>query len=124
PNQLEITITLERRPDTSGAGNVYIGLTGEDSEEGGAKITGVVAEGPAEKAGLKSDDIVQAIGDKPVTSYNQFLEEIRSRNPGDKTKLKVQREGQSQEVEVTIGERPPGQFGGGFRGQGQGKGGA
>ncbi|HEV8378703.1 MAG TPA: PDZ domain-containing protein, partial [Tepidisphaeraceae bacterium] len=113
-NQLEIIVTLDRRPETSSV-NVYLGLSGEDSEEG-AKVTSVIPEGPAEKAGLRADDIVQSINDKPVTSYNQLLEEVRSRNAGDKVKIKITREGQSQEIEVTLGERPPGQ--GGFRGQG------
>ena len=75
-NQLEIIITLDRRPEAS-SGNVYMGLQGEDSEEG-RKINSIFPEGPAEKAGLRADDIVQGINDKPITSYNQFLEEIRA----------------------------------------------
>src|SRR6185503_9700962 len=105
---MEITLTLERRPDpTSGGGGVYFGVTGEDAEEG-AKITSVVGEGPAGKAGLKADDIVQAVGEKAIQSYNQLLEDLRTRNAGDKVKVKVLRDEQPQEFEVTLAERPAG----------------
>src|SRR6185312_14234876 len=51
------------------------------------------------------------INDKPITSYNQLLEEIRARSAGDKVKIKILREGQPQEIELTLAERPPGQGG-------------
>ncbi len=110
---LEIVVTLERRPEPpGGGGGVYLGLTGEDAENG-VKVTGVMETGPAAQAGLKAEDVVQALGGKPVQSYSQLMEEIRTRNAGDKVKLKVLREDQPQEIEVTLVERPAGQRGGG-----------
>src|SRR5438094_8412637 len=83
---LAIELTLERRPETPGAGGVYLGANGEDAEEG-VRLTGVVEESPAAKAGLQVGDLVQAVGEKAIQSYNQLLEEIRSRNAGDKVKI-------------------------------------
>src|SRR3954468_9897745 len=74
-NQLEIIITLDRRPDPS-SGDLFLGVAGEDSENG-VKITAVAAGSPAVQARLEADDVLQAINDKPLTSYNQLLEEIR-----------------------------------------------
>ena len=110
----EITVTLERRPETPAGSGVYLGASGEDAEEG-IRLTGVVEESPAAKAGIKVGDLVQGIGDKSIQSYNQLLEEVRSRNPGDKVKIKILRDDQSQEIEVALAERPAGR-GGGRRG--------
>jgi S1-C subfamily serine protease/photosystem II stability/assembly factor-like uncharacterized protein len=109
---LEVQLTLDRRPDPPGGGSgVYLGLAGEDAEEG-VKVTNVLSDGPASKAGVKTDDIVQAVGEKSVQNYNQLMDEVRTRNAGDKVKLKVLREDQTQEIEVTLAERPPGGPGG------------
>ncbi len=58
----------------------YAGIRGEDAEVG-ARITEVVAKGPAEKAGLKKDDIVIAIDGKTVHSYQALLSEVRNAAP-------------------------------------------
>ena len=42
--------------------------------------TAVAANSPAVLARLEAEDVLQAIGDKPLTSYNQLLEEIRISN--------------------------------------------
>jgi S1-C subfamily serine protease/photosystem II stability/assembly factor-like uncharacterized protein len=108
----EIAVTLERRPETQTSTGVYLGATGEDGEEG-VKLTGVVEDSPAAKAGLKVGDIVQSIGSKSIQGYNQLLEDVRTRNAGDKVKIKVLRDEQSQEIEVTLAERAGGARGGG-----------
>jgi len=110
----EIVLTLERRPETQTTAAVYLGATGEDGEEG-VKLTGVVEDSPAAKAGLKVGDIVQSIGSKSIQGYNQLLEDIRTRNAGDKVKVKVLRDEQPQEIEVTLAERTGGGRGGGGR---------
>src|ERR1051326_2627296 len=74
---VEVEVTLERRPETPGAGAVFLGANGEDAEEG-VRLTGVVEESPAAKAGLQVGDLVQAVGEKAIQSYNQMLDEIRS----------------------------------------------
>jgi len=120
---LEIVLTLERRPVTpGGAGGVYLGLAGEDAENG-TKVTSVVPNGPSDRAGLRSDDVILAIADKALQSYSELLDDIRARNAGDKVKIKILRDDQPQEIEVTLAERPAGGPGGG-RGQRGGRGGA
>src|SRR3954468_15304927 len=109
-NQLEIIVTLQSRPDAP-AGEVFLGVAGEDAENG-VKITAVAAGSPAVQARLEGDDIIQAIGDKPLTSYNELLEEVRSHKQGDTIKLKILRDNQSSEVDVTLTNRPAGQGGG------------
>ncbi len=121
-NSVEITVTLERRPDPSAAdANVYAGISGED-EEKVVRITRVAEDSPAAAAGIKVDDIVIAIGDKNIKNYNQLLEEIRSHKPGDKLKFKIERGDKTQELEITLADRSQ-IAGGGRRGGSGGQGG-
>ena len=54
----------------------YIGITGTNAEVG-AKLTSIIKKGPAEKAGLKKDDIVLGVDATRVHSYNDFLRAVR-----------------------------------------------
>jgi S1-C subfamily serine protease/photosystem II stability/assembly factor-like uncharacterized protein len=127
---VEIEVTLERPPQSQGSqggGGVFLGVAGEDAENG-VKVTAVAADSPAAAAELEAEDVIQAVDDKAVTSNAQLLEEIRAHKAGDKLKLKVLRDNQSKEVEVTLTDRQEGQgprrFGGegGFRRGGGGGG--
>ena len=95
---------------------VYMGIVGDDVE-GGAKLSEVVANSPAAKAGLKAGDVVTAVDGKPVKNYNELADLIRSKKAGDKMKLTITRDGKSQEITVTLEDRPqterPGGPGGG-----------
>ncbi len=84
----------------------YMGINGTDAEVG-ARITEVVANGPAAKAGLKKGDIVLRIEGATVYSYTDFLREVRQRAAGDKVKLEVSRDHQGVELEIIFGKRPP-----------------
>jgi hypothetical protein len=85
----------------------YLGLTGEEAE-GGVKISNVVEDGPAAKAGLKEGDLVVGVGDKNIKTYEQLQEEIRTHKTGDKLDLKLKIGDKSKNVEVTLAERPRG----------------
>jgi photosystem II stability/assembly factor-like uncharacterized protein len=87
------------------ASRVYIGIFGEDAP-GGVRLTDVTAGAPADKAGLKDDDVVLAVDGKPSGGYDKFLETIRSHKAGDSMRLTVVRGGKSQDIKVTIENRP------------------
>ncbi|MBI3821751.1 MAG: PDZ domain-containing protein [Planctomycetes bacterium] len=94
-------------------GSGYLGFQGEDANPG-AKITLIVDGGPASKAGLQIGDVVRAVGKKEVKTYDDLVEEIRTKNAGDKLVLKVKRDDATKDIEVTLGERPGFGKGGGF----------
>jgi photosystem II stability/assembly factor-like uncharacterized protein len=104
-------------PKKIAQGTGFMGFFGEDANPG-AKITNVVAGGPAAQAGLMVDDIILAMNKKEVKNYDEFIEELRPRNAGDKIMLSIKREEQKKEVEVTLGERPGGAKGTGPAGGG------
>ena len=83
----------------------YAGFSGEDADVG-ARITDVVDKSPAEKGGLKVDDIVVQIDGEMVQSYNDFLAELRRRKQGEKVKLTVSRDREPVDLEITLGKQP------------------
>lgn len=92
------------------AAKPYLGVFGEDVQQDanttGSVVRHVAPGSPAEKAGLKAGDIVLAIGDKPVATFIDLANDVRSRKPGDKVEVTISRDGKEQKLEITIGERP------------------
>ena len=83
----------------------YAGLRGEDADVG-AKITQVVDDGPAEKAGLKEGYIVVSIDGTIVYSYQDLLGGIRKNRAGETTKLIVSRERKPVDVTIELVKKP------------------
>jgi photosystem II stability/assembly factor-like uncharacterized protein len=124
PNIVYLVLESEKigmgPPQKAGTGNGYLGAFsfGEESEEVGARLTRLVEDGPAEKAGLSAGDVVMAINDKTIHTGAELTEEMRNHNAGDKVKVKFIRDGKNKEVEVVLGQRPAGGPFGGGRGGG------
>ncbi len=90
------------RPDTA-----FLGVQGPmEDVKGGAPVTQVTADGPAAKAGLQDGDLILAVGDKTIDSYADLTKAIQAQKPGDKVKLKIKRNNETKELEVTLGGRP------------------
>ena len=73
---------------------------------GGAAIASVDAGTPADKAGLKSGDVVTALNGENVTDMAQLRLKIATFAPGTTVHLRAYRDGKPQEVAVTLAERP------------------
>ena len=85
------------------ASNAYMGLTGEDAgEDAGAKVLRVTPDGPAEKAGLREEDVVTKAGGKNIKSYAELLEYGRAREDRrqGQTRDQARREGRDGRVDV------------------------
>ena len=89
--------------------------------DSGALITDVVNGSPADDAGLKGStgedtfqlqqvktggDVVLAVDGKPVLESNDLSKLVAVHKPGDKVTLQILRDGDKQDVEVTLGSRP------------------
>ena len=96
----------------------YAGFTGEDADVG-ARITDVVADSPAEKGGLKVDDIVVQVDGELIQSYQDFLAELRRRKKGDEVKLSVSRDREPVDLVITLGKQPERRSRGNRRGRRQ-----
>jgi serine protease Do len=71
-------------------------------EERGAEITQVVPGGPAEKAGLKVNDVILEFDGQHVLGQEQFQRLVRESVPGHQVKVDVWRNGAMQTIGVTI----------------------
>ena len=76
-------------------------ITGDRSK----KEFGVVPGGPAEKAGLKLDDVILEVDGEKVTEDTTLQTIVSQHAPGDTLKLKVWRAGTTFEVSVKLDER-------------------
>ncbi|MCW2995179.1 MAG: hypothetical protein JWQ18_2674 [Conexibacter sp.] len=72
----------------------------------GAEVGSVTTGGPAEDAGLQAGDIVTEIDGQKIDDSTDLSTYVNTKAPGDKIKLTVQRDGQTQKVDVTLANRP------------------
>jgi membrane-associated protease RseP (regulator of RpoE activity) len=97
-------------------GGSFLGVYAEDlnkenmgrygmREARGVGITQVVKDSPAEKAGLKKDDVILRFEGDSVTSVRKLNRLVSEVAPDQSVKLGISRSGSEQEVSVTIGKR-------------------
>jgi putative serine protease PepD len=72
----------------------------------GAVVGQVVPNGPAAQAGLQPNDVITSFDGKEVYSSDELLQSLVLHKPGDQVPLTIVRNGQSQNLAVTIGEAP------------------
>lgn len=72
--------------------------------EWGAYVTQVAANSPAAQAGLRRGDIILQIGDHPIDATHSYLNALFAYRPGDRVTVKIWREGQVLNVQVTLSE--------------------
>lgn len=76
-----------------------------DTSEG-ALIAGVVRNGPADKAGVKSGDLLVEIDGKALKDSYSMLDIIAALKPGTTVKVRLLRNNQAQDVMLKVGKRP------------------
>jgi serine protease Do len=55
---------------------------------------------------LLGGDIVTEIQGTPIRTHQDYLGKVRSLKPGQRVKLRIQRDGQPREITLTVAERP------------------
>lgn len=96
--------------------SVYMGIGGDSvakyraagidvGVEEGIVISQVEPGSPADKAGIKSMNIITSIDNKKIDSFATLSKELYKYKPGDTVKLGVLKEGNKTEVELQLGER-------------------
>ena len=81
------------------------GATADGEKRGGAKITSVESGSPADKAGLKTNDVVIAIDGKTTAQGSALTGYVRQYSANDKVKLTIIRDSKKQDIDVTLAER-------------------
>jgi uncharacterized protein YndB with AHSA1/START domain len=71
----------------------------------GARISAVLAGGPAERAGLERGDVVITVAGQPVRGRQDVVRHIQATGPGQSLSLEVVRQGERVSVEPVLEER-------------------
>ncbi len=80
-----------------------LGLKIQDTEDGnGVKVLGVDTESPAEKAGLKKDDIVTEISGKKVSNTDEAREQLQQAENKSSYNIKAIRNGNAMSFDIKI----------------------
>jgi serine protease Do len=95
----------------------YMGLAGKDvtpdmaellnlKNSQGVIVSSVEPGSPADKAGLKSYDVLLEISSRKIESYDSFRNDVAMLAPDSRVTLKVLRDGHTRDITVILGERP------------------
>lgn len=76
-----------------------------DVEEG-AWVADVVIGSGAQKAGIKSGDVITGLDDDPIRSMDDLILQVRRKTVGDKVVLKVRRGAKNVMLTMTVGDKP------------------
>jgi S1-C subfamily serine protease len=118
--------------DTGEVDHAFLGISGADLDQEladalnlpvdqGALVQRVVEGGPADEAGIEAGqsqtsiegrqvvaggDVITAVDGEPVTGMDDVVAAVNSRRPGDELELELLRDGEAQNVTVTLADRP------------------
>jgi C-terminal processing protease CtpA/Prc len=71
----------------------------------GVLITGIVDDSPAEEAGLETHDVIYSIAGEKVKDSKELGALVGSKEPGDKIKVVVYRDGKKKSFDLALGEK-------------------
>src|SRR5215207_6209914 len=92
-------------PESPGYG-AYLGTVPDmTGSPGGVRLVGVRAGSPAEKAGLRGDDIITRIGRSETPDLQAMTDALRSHKPGEIVEIVVRRGASVTTLRATLGER-------------------
>jgi putative serine protease PepD len=82
-----------------------IGANVDMQFEGGARVSDVQTGSPAQRAGLRTGDVITSINNQTVDTAEALIVAIRTHRPGESVKLDFQRAGKDRQVSVTLGKQ-------------------
>ena len=92
----EVKVTVESLIKDGKVPHPTLGLTARSVSNdlaSGAQIANVTAGGPADKAGIKENDVVVKVGDRTVADADEFVVAVRQLPLGQDSPIEVMREG-------------------------------
>ena len=104
-------------PVPARAADGYLGVHIQDLDEAlaaaldledavGVLVSEVVADSPAEQAGLQRGDLILRIGDREATDSRRFTRAVRRVDAGESVQVEVLRKGRPMTLDVTLAEVP------------------
>jgi len=91
---------------TMGNIRVYVGTMPDYvGESGGLRITGVRSDSPAERAGIKTGDVIINFGGKTIENVYDYTYALGEFNPGDIVEVVVKRDEEEVTLELELAAR-------------------
>jgi serine protease Do len=94
-----IGISFREIPNNESLMKVY------GADHGGVMVNEVEPEGPADKAGIKSEDVIVSINNKPVSKGQDLIDLVADSPVGSTVKVGIIRDKKPLTLDVVIGDR-------------------
>ena len=85
------------------ATTAFLGVETDKAEQG-VKVTNVIDESAAAKAGLKEGDVITSINGKDIADQDDLVKTIRGYKPDETVDIAFLRDGKSKKVKATLGK--------------------
>lgn len=94
------------QPTDKGYSKVWFGIIPafEDNEKG-LKVNGLTPGSPAEKYGIKSDDIIIALNSDTIKNLGDFNSTLKKYLPGDEVEVSLLRDGKKITIKLVLSSR-------------------
>lgn len=98
-------ITAKTAPPIRSSKGGYLGVSLEP-DAAGAKVSQVLDKTPAQRAGLKVNDVIVAVDQTAIEDSDSLIQHLQKFKPGETVTLKLKREDKELELKVTLAPRP------------------
>lgn len=92
---------------TTGPEPAWIGIRSARAAAGGATVTEVMVDSPAQLAGLRAGDVIVQVGETQVAEPDDLADCLRHYRPGVVVQVDLHRNGEPMHVDVELGTPPP-----------------
>lgn len=83
----------------------WLGIMSTDAQGGGALVTSIVADGPADYAGIRQNDVITSLNDRPIKQSADLPLALRSFSANDVVALSIVRDDQRLVMNVKLSDR-------------------
>ena len=94
------------QPAAPAQGQAFLGVTVSEDDGAGVLVADVMPGLAAEQAGLREGDRLLALDGQELGSYDALARAIAGHRPGDAVLVRLARDGEIHELEITLGARP------------------
>lgn len=85
----------------------FLGIAGDNLPgASGARVNTVAPGGPAERAGIRPDDVIVSLDGKTINSMNDLIRFLLQKDVGDRVAVALSRGGKRMTIDVTLAARP------------------
>lgn len=101
--QMGVISATARPVGSDGLAVLGVAMGGADEEV--IRVSAVVPESGADKAGLQEEDLIESLDGVPVAAAEDIIEALKKKAPGETVTLSIKRGEEALEIEVELGER-------------------